>query len=326
MAILESGVCGDQHCGKLASLRQVIAAPFSLFYPVSQSHDAQARCCAAKLPLRSRLSLSDAGYFSDCLLHLLLYAGIISKNRISLESIKKLHYINFGAIGSEIKMDVLQRNNVLQQGNSADPVILYAHGFGCNQTMWSRITPAFSSTHRQVLFDYVGCGQSDRTSFDDQRYSSLQGYAQDLLDVCDALGLESNVTFVGHSVSCSVGLLASIIRPHLFERMVLIGPSPCFVNHPPDYFGGFEPEDLIDLLELLDQNYIGWAHYLAPIVAGETSTGKVAGELSDSFCSTDPQVTRVFAKTTFFPTAGPTCRRSRGHAWSCNTARMRWSR
>jgi sigma-B regulation protein RsbQ len=197
-------------------------------------------------------------------------------------------------------MNILERNNVHLQGNSTDPVLLYAHGFGCNQTMWNRITPAFASTHRQVLFDYVGSGQSDLASFDVQRYSSIQGYMQDLLDVCDTLGLQSGVTLVGHSVSCSAGLLASIARPQLFERMVLIGPTPCFLNHPPDYFGGFEREDLAELLDLMDQNYIGWANYLAPIVAGQTSAGEVAGELSDSFCSTDPLVARTFAKTTFF--------------------------
>jgi sigma-B regulation protein RsbQ len=195
-------------------------------------------------------------------------------------------------------MNILERNNVHLQGNSAHPVLLYAHGFGCNQAMWDRITPAFANTHHQVLFDYVGSGKSNLASFDVQRYSSLQGYAQDLLDVCDALGLQSGVTLVGHSVSCSAGLLASIARPQLFDRLVLIGPTPCFLNHPPDYLGGFEREDLDDLLDLMDQNYIGWAHYLAPIVAG--NAGEVAGELSDSFCSTDPLVARIFAKTTFF--------------------------
>jgi sigma-B regulation protein RsbQ len=197
-------------------------------------------------------------------------------------------------------MNVLERNNVHLLGNSTDPVLMYGHGFGCNQTMWNRITPAFDSTHHQVLFDYVGSGQSDLASFDVQRYSTLQGYARDLIDVCDALGLDKGVTFVGHSVSCSVGLLASIARPQLFERLVLIGPTPCFLNHPPQYLGGFEHEDLTDLLDLMDKNYIGWAQHLAPIVAGQAGAGKVAGELSDSFCSTDPQVARIFAKATFF--------------------------
>ena len=199
----------------------------------------------------------------------------------------------------ESHLNILSRNNVHVQGNNG-PLLLYAHGFGCNQTMWNQVTPYFESTHRQVLFDYVGSGKSDLASFDAKRYSSLQGYAQDVLDVCDALGLSNGVTFVGHSVSCSVGLLASIARPELFDRLVLLGPSPCFLNHPPDYLGGFEREDLEGLLSLMDQNYIGWANYLAPVISGETEAGALTGELSDSFCSTDPTVARVFAQTTFF--------------------------
>lgn len=199
----------------------------------------------------------------------------------------------------ESHLNVLNRNNVHVQGNNG-PLLLYAHGFGCNQTMWNQVTPYFESTHRQVLFDYVGSGKSDLASFDAKRYSSLQGYAQDVLDVCDALGLSNGVTFVGHSVSCSVGLLASLARPELFDRLVLLGPSPCFLNYPPDYLGGFEREDLEGLLSLMDQNYIGWANYLAPVVSGETEAGALTGELSDSFCSTDPTVARVFAQTTFF--------------------------
>ena len=199
-------------------------------------------------------------------------------------------------------MDILQRNNVHVLGDSG-PVLLYGHGFGCQQTMWDRITPAFTATHRQVLLDYVGCGKSDLAAFDSKRYSSLKGYAQDLLEVCDALGLHSGVTFIGHSVGCSIGLLASIARPGLFERLVLLGPSPCFLNDPPDYTGGFEREDLQDLLELMDQNYIGWAQYLAPVVSGEAGGSAVSlptTELSDSFCSTDPVMARVFAQATFF--------------------------
>jgi sigma-B regulation protein RsbQ len=196
-------------------------------------------------------------------------------------------------------MTIAKRNNTRMLG-SQGPVLLYAHGFGCSQNMWSRVTPAFAGTHRQILFDYVGSGQSDLTAFDARRYASLNGYVQDLLDVCDAYGLTSGVNFVGHSVSCSVGLLASIARPQLFERLVLIGPSPCFLNDPPHYTGGFEREDLEGLLSLMDQNYIGWAQYLAPVVAGADGAGQAAGELSDSFCSAEPTVARVFARTTFF--------------------------
>ncbi len=196
-------------------------------------------------------------------------------------------------------MDVLRRNNVQVLGRGG-PVLLYAHGFGCNQDMWNRVTPAFASTHRQVLFDYVGSGRSDLSAFNPKRYASLQGYAQDLLEVCDALDLRGGVTFVGHSVSCSIGLQASIARPELFDRLVLLGPSPCFLNKPPEYMGGFEAEDLEGLLSLMDQNYMGWAQYLAPVVAGASGAGEVAGTLGDSFCSTDPVAAKVFARATFF--------------------------
>ena len=196
-------------------------------------------------------------------------------------------------------MNILKRNNVHMQGDG-DSVLFYAHGFGCNQNMWNRITPAFASTHRQVLFDYVGSGKSDLAAFNPNRYANLQGYAQDIMEVYDALDLHGNVTFVGHSVSGSIGLLASIARPELFNRLILVNPSPCFLNYPPDYLGGFEHEDLIDLLSLMDQNYLGWANYFAPIASGESNTGVISGELTDSFCSTDPIVARVFAKATFF--------------------------
>lgn len=195
--------------------------------------------------------------------------------------------------------NILLRNNVKVLGGDG-PVLLYAHGFGCNQNMWDRVTPAFSSCHKQVLFDYVGSGRSNIAAFDPDKYANLSGYVQDVLDVCDALDLKSGVIFVGHSVSCSIGLLASIARPGLFAKLVLIGPNPCFVNHPPDYVGGFEKEDLEGLLALMDQNYIGWANYLAPVVSAQDESNAVTIELSDSFCSTDPQVAKVFARTTFF--------------------------
>ena len=194
---------------------------------------------------------------------------------------------------------ILSRNNVhVIEGDG--PALLYAHGFGCNQNMWDRVTPEFKSTHRQVLFDYVGSGKSDIAAFDAVKYGDLSGYAQDVLDVCDALDMSSGVTFIGHSVSCSVGILASIARPELFNKLVLLGPNPCFVNHPPEYVGGFEREDLEGLLALMDQNYIGWANDLAPVVSAKGKTGAVTAELSNSFCSTDPTVAKVFARTTFF--------------------------
>jgi len=164
--------------------------------------------------------------------------------------------------------------------------------------MWDDLIPFLRSTHRIVTFDYVGSGGSDLASFDGKRYSHLAGYARDVIEVCEAFKL-SDVTFVGHSVSCSIGILASIQRPELFKRLVLIGANPCFVNDPP-YVGGFERSDLEGLLDLMDQNYLGWAAYLAPVVSAEPTGGSVTGRLSDSFCSTDPVVARSFARATFF--------------------------
>lgn len=200
-------------------------------------------------------------------------------------------------------MDVLKRNHVAVLGDKG-PVLMYAHGFGCNQDMWNRVTPAFMGAYRQVLFDYVGSGKSDLTAFDVKRYADLQGYAQDILEICDALDIDKGVTLVGHSVSSSIALLASIARPELFDRLILVGPSPRFLNDPPAYMGGFDRQDLEGLLALMDQNYMGWANYLAPVVSGEATAGAgaepVSRELSESFCSTDPVVARIFAQATFF--------------------------
>jgi sigma-B regulation protein RsbQ len=196
-------------------------------------------------------------------------------------------------------MNILRRNNVHVLEGSG-PTLVFAHGFGCSQDMWNRVTPAFLGTYKQVLFDYVGSGGSDLGEFDPERYSSLDAYAQDVIDVCDALKLTGEVIFVGHSVSCSIGVLAAIARPSLFSKLVLLGPNPCFVNDPSGYQGGFERADLEGLLALMDQNYIGWANYLAPVVSSQEQSGIVTRELSQSFCSTDPVVARVFAQATFF--------------------------
>ena len=189
---------------------------------------------------------------------------------------------------------------VLEADAPDAPVLVYGHGFGCNHMMWRQVTPGFERTHRQVLFDYAGSGLSDPAYFDPARYTSLDGYARDLLEILDGLGLQGGVHFVGHSVSCSIGLLAAARRPELFADLVLVGPSPCFVNHPPDYHGGFERADLEGLLQLMDQNFLGWAQVLGSTVAGADDKGVVSRELSQSFCSTDPKAAKVFARATFF--------------------------
>jgi sigma-B regulation protein RsbQ len=192
---------------------------------------------------------------------------------------------------------ILKRNNVKVSGRGRRPM-LFAHGFGCDQNMWRFVAPAFEDDFRVVLVDYVGSGRSDLGAYDPEKYSTLGGYAQDVLDVCDALRLK-DVIFVGHSVSSVVGLLASISEPELFRRLILVGPSPCYVNHPPDYRGGFERADIEGLLDLMDKNYIGWANFLAPVVVKNPDRPELARELEESFCSTDPRVARRFAEATF---------------------------
>jgi sigma-B regulation protein RsbQ len=174
---------------------------------------------------------------------------------------------------------------------------MFAHGFGCDQSMWRYVAPAFEEDYRVVLFDYVGCGKSDWLAWNEDRYGSLRGYARDVLDILDAFDLR-DVVFVGHSVSAMIGMLASIEAPQRFSRLIQIGPSPRYVNEA-DYVGGFERKDIEGLLDLMEKNYVGWAAFLAPVVMKNADRGELAQELQASFCATDPRVTRHFARVTF---------------------------
>jgi sigma-B regulation protein RsbQ len=193
--------------------------------------------------------------------------------------------------------DVLTRNHVNVSGSGTQPM-LFAHGFGCDQNMWRFITPAFEKDYKIVLFDYVGSGKSDLTAYDEQRYSTLDGYAQDVLDICAALDLR-DVIFVGHSVSSMVGVLAANREPGRFSRLLMVGPSPRYINDV-DYVGGFERADIEGLLDLMDKNYIGWATFLAPVIMKNDDRPELTQELNESFCSTDPKIARRFAEATFF--------------------------
>jgi sigma-B regulation protein RsbQ len=196
-----------------------------------------------------------------------------------------------------MNQQVLSRNNVRVVGSGTQPM-LFAHGFGCDQNMWRFVAPAFADDYRIVLFDYVGSGQSDLSAYDPTRYSSLDGYVQDVLDICQALELE-NVIFVGHSVSSMVGVLAARREPERFAHLILVGPSPRYINDPP-YVGGFERADIEGLLDTMDKNYIGWANFLAPAIMKNPDRPELASELTESFCSTDPIIARRFAEVTFF--------------------------
>jgi sigma-B regulation protein RsbQ len=193
-------------------------------------------------------------------------------------------------------MSVLTRHNVALLGRGSRPMV-FAHGFGCDQNMWRLVTPAFEDSHRIVLFDYVGHGRSDFSAYSRTKYASLDGYADDVLDILRELNLE-NVVFVGHSVSATIGLLAAIREPQRFDRLVLVGPSPCYVNDG-DYVGGFTRADLDGLIDFLDANQLGWSSAMAPAIMGNPDRPELAGELANSFCRTDPDVARHFARVTF---------------------------
>lgn len=193
--------------------------------------------------------------------------------------------------------DVLSRNHVKEFGRGTQPM-LFAHGFGCDQNMWRFITPAFEDDYRIVLFDYVGSGKSDLSAYDVERYSTLDGYARDVLEICEALDL-SDVIFVGHSVSSMIGALASLEQPERFARLIMLGPSPCYINDG-DYVGGFEKADIAGLLDTMERNFLGWAQFLAPVVMKNNERPELGRELEESFCSTDPEIARRFAEATFF--------------------------
>jgi sigma-B regulation protein RsbQ len=175
--------------------------------------------------------------------------------------------------------------------------MVFAHGFGCDQNMWRFVTPAFESDYKVVLFDYLGHGRSDATAYDPSRYISLDGYATDVLQICDELDVQHGI-FVGHSVSAMVGALACAREPERFDRLVMIGPSPRYLNDR-DYVGGFTRADIDELLEALESNYLGWSQSMAPAIMGRPDRPELGEELANSFCRTDPVIARQFATTTF---------------------------
>ena len=198
---------------------------------------------------------------------------------------------------TDASTSVVKRNNVNVFGRGQQ-VMLFAHGFGCDQNMWRYITPAFEDDYKIVLFDYVGAGKSDRSAYNPERYASLHGYAKDVLQICEALELHDAI-FVGHSVSSMIGLLASIQEPKRFSRLIMVGPSPSYINDG-EYKGGFNSRDIEELLETMEKNYIGWANFLAPNIMGNNDRPELGKELTESFCSTDPVIARQFAEATFF--------------------------
>jgi sigma-B regulation protein RsbQ len=192
--------------------------------------------------------------------------------------------------------DILQRNNVRFEGRG-DKVMVFAHGFGCDQNVWRHVIKTFEADYKLVLFDFVGCGQSDLTAYSPEKYGTLDGYAQDILDIMACLELKDAI-FVGHSVACMIALKAAINQPDYFSKLIFVAPSPCYINDG-DYVGGMEKEDLDALLTMMDSNYLGWSSTLAPQVIGNAERPELGDELTANFCATDPDIARAFARVTF---------------------------
>ncbi|MFI8199081.1 alpha/beta fold hydrolase [Streptomyces sp. NPDC085942] len=196
-------------------------------------------------------------------------------------------------------MDVRRRNQVRVTGAAGAPVVMLAHGFGCDQNLWRLVAPVLERDFTVVRFDPVGAGRSDLSAWSAERYGSLDGYVDDVLELCRELDL-GPVTFVGHSVSAMMGVLAAAREPDAFAGLVLLAPSPCFVDDPgTGYRGGFSAGDIEELLESLEANYLGWSGAMAPVIMGNPDRPELGEELTDSFCRTDPEIARVFARVTF---------------------------
>jgi sigma-B regulation protein RsbQ len=189
------------------------------------------------------------------------------------------------------------RNNVVLAGRDDKPVMMLANGFGCDQNMWRLIAPGLAEDYRVVLFDHVGSGGSDLSAWRADRYAVLDGYADDILLLCHELRLQ-RVVLVAHSVSAMMAVLAAIREPGLFSKLILIGPSPRYVDDA-GYRGGFSQADIDDLLGSLDSNYLGWSAAMAPVIMGNPERPALGEELANSFCRTDPEIARAFARTTF---------------------------
>jgi sigma-B regulation protein RsbQ len=177
--------------------------------------------------------------------------------------------------------------------------LVFAHGFGCDQNMWRHVAPAFEDGYRTVLFDHVGAGGSDLAAYDPAKYASLEGYADDLVEIGNELRLDQAV-FVGHSVSAMIGLLAALKAPGMFRSLVMVGPSPRYIDDERDgYIGGFKEQQIAELLDFLSDNYMGWSTAMAPMIMGNVDRPELGEELTNSFCRTDPDIAKEFARVTF---------------------------
>jgi sigma-B regulation protein RsbQ len=193
-------------------------------------------------------------------------------------------------------VNVLARNNVHVSGHG-ERAMVFAHGFGCDQNMWRFVAPAFEGDFQVVLFDHVGAGSSDLSAYDHRKYSTLSGYAEDVVEIGRELNLKDAV-FVGHSVSAMIGVLASLKAPGMFSQLVLVGPSARYIDDG-DYVGGFSEKQIGELLEFLEDNHMGWSAAMAPSIMGNPDRPELGEELTNSFCRTDPEIAKAFARVTF---------------------------
>jgi sigma-B regulation protein RsbQ len=194
-------------------------------------------------------------------------------------------------------VSALERNNVTVHGRPDGPPMLFAHGYGCDKNMWRLVTPEFERDHRVILFDHVGAGGSDPGAYDPVRHGSLDGYADDVVEICEELDLR-DATFVGHSVSAMIGVLAARRAPGRIGRLVLVGPSPRYIDDE-GYRGGFSREDIDELLDSLASNFLGWSSAMAPVIMGNPDRPELGQELTSSFCRMDPEIAERFARVTF---------------------------
>lgn len=192
--------------------------------------------------------------------------------------------------------DFKKNHNIDILGNG-EKRLLFIHGFASSQETWKWITPAFENDYTLVLVDLIGSGKSDKRAYDEQRYQSLMGYVDDLIEVCDALEMKDTV-IIGHSVGGTIGLLLSNKRPDLVKQVQMIGASPRYLNDLPDYIGGFERENIEQILEMMELNYAGWASYLAPVALPEVEGSTHTQYVEASFLSSDPKITYTFLKIT----------------------------
>lgn len=197
----------------------------------------------------------------------------------------------------ELNKEAIQKRNNVQFIGKGEKTILFAHGFGCDQQVWHKVTPAFEEAYQIILFDYVGSGRSDKSGYNIERYSEAAGYAQDILDIIEAFDLK-DIIFVGHSISGMLGLLASIKNPTAFDKLCLVGPSPCYLNKA-GYDGGFDQADIDELIDMMERNYKEWAKYLAPVAAGNPERPELAEEFAGYLMANDQRILREFCKMTF---------------------------